>query len=79
MAKGGVTEIGVAMESQEGNDFIFTTLDAKGVIDFENSKAPLWKGYDVTWKREFIEEVEGNKNKVAKGVKGISPLVIELK
>lgn len=79
MANGGVTEIGVSMESQEGNDFIFTTLDRTGVIDFENSKAPLWKGYDVKWKREFIEEVEGNKNKAAKEVKGISPFVIELK
>jgi len=76
MAKGGVTDIGVAMESQEGNDFIFTTLDGTGIIDFENNKAPLWKGYDVKWKREFSEEVEGDESKKTKG---ISPLVIELK
>ncbi len=76
MAKGGVTEIVAALGGQEGNDFIFTTVDGTGVLDFENKKAPLWKGYYVKWKRKFAEEAEGDKNKAKKGN---SPLVIEFK
>lgn len=73
VAQGGVTELTVAMDAQEGNDFVFTTLDGKGVLAFENStrskKGPLWKGYMVKWKREYTKETK----------KGISPFVIELK
>ncbi len=83
-AKGGVTEITVDMSAQEGNVFIFTTLDETGVIELENKyfdkKAPLWKGYTVMWKREFIETEDASKgDSKAKPTQGISPFVIEIK
>jgi len=83
-AKGGVTDIAIDMSAQEGNVFLFTTLDGTGVIEFENKyfdkKAPLWKGYTVKWKREFTETEDAPKgDSKAKPTKGISPFVIEIK
>ena len=83
-AKGGVTDIAIDMSAQEGNVFLFTTLDGTGVIELENKsfnkKAPLWKGYTVKWKREFTEaEVAPKGDSKAKPTKGISPFVIEIK
>jgi len=69
-ALGGVTEINVSMDGQEGRDFIFTTADGKGVLQFENKvkdkEGKLWKGYQVKWFR-------------AMGDDKASPFVIEVK
>jgi len=70
MAKGGVTRLMVSMDGQEGRDFIFTTTDEKGVLQFENKKpngkGSLWEGYTVKWKRKLND-------------KSSSALVIEVK
>lgn len=89
MAKDGVTSIEVAMECQEDLDFIYTTENGIGVIEFENKKPgegrPLYKGYTVTWKRLYVKEDEagdGKKNAAIRSSaskKEISPFVIEIK
>jgi hypothetical protein len=82
IALGGVTEVKVDMDSQEGNHFVFTTLDGKGVIELTHKtphlKAAMWKGYQVKWMREFtgVSAKDGDKHKTPTG---ISPLVIEMK
>ena len=82
VALGGVTEVSVDMDAQEGNRFIFTTLDGSGVIALENKtpgqKAALWQGYQVRWMREFT----GAPAKVGghhRADTGIAPFVIEMK
>lgn len=57
MAKGGVLDLEVSMEAQEGRDFLFTTEGGKGALGFKN-KSPkkegkLWEGYQVSWEREL--------------------------
>lgn len=82
MALGGITEVSVDMDAQEGNRFVFTTLDGSGVIELENKtpgqKAALWQGYQVTWMREFTgaPAKDGDHDRAAAG---IAPLVIEMK
>ncbi len=70
MAKGGVRKLSVSMAGQEGNVFIFTTLDGRGILKligkYPGKKSAMWKGYQVEWSRE-----ETNRK--------ISPFVIELK
>gem|GEM_PF-6884231 len=59
-ALGGVTEIDVSMDGQEGRDFIFATADGKGVLHFENKvkdkEGRLWEGYQVKWFRAMGDE-----------------------
>jgi len=70
MAAGGVTELSVKMDAQEGKTFIFKTLKRGGVLQFENKKSKtkgkLWQGYVVRWERKM-------------GDRKTSPLVIEIK
>lgn len=70
MADGGVTEVSVSMDGQEGRDLIFTTADGKGALTFGNKveghEGRLWQGYRVIWLK-------------AMGDDQVSPLVIEVK
>jgi len=60
MAKGGVIDLTVEMDGQEGRDFNFTTVGGKDVLFFTNktpkAKGKLWEGYHVVWQREFGDE-----------------------
>ena len=73
LAADGISKLEVEMTAQEDKEFIFSTLDGKGVLQLENRKkgvkAQPWKGYYVKWYRPLKEE---------KG-KEIKPLVIEIK
>lgn len=77
LARGGVTSLEVTMDGQEGKDFLFSTLDGKGVFDFENryhgKKGALWKGYYVKWKRLY------NKDQKPQADEKTTPFVIEIK
>jgi len=60
MAKGGVTELTIDMDGQEGRDFNFTTVGGRDVLLFTNknpkAKGKLWEGYHVVWQREFGDD-----------------------
>ena len=70
MADGGVTELSVSMDGQEGRKFIFTTAGGEGVLTFGNKveghDGRLWQGYRVIWIK-------------AMGDDKAAPLVIEVK
>ena len=70
MAQGGITDLTVKMDGQEGKDFNFTTTGGRDVLLFTNkspeTKGKLWQGYHVIWQR-------------ALGDKKMSPLEIEVK
>jgi hypothetical protein len=60
IAKGGITDLTVEMNGQEGKDFNFTTVGGKDVLLFTNknpkAKGKLWEGYHVVWQREFGDD-----------------------
>ena len=60
LAKNGITKLEVEMSAQEGKEFIFTTLDGKGVFElsnrFDGRESEPWKGYYVRWYRPMNEK-----------------------
>lgn len=73
-AKGGVRELSVDMEGQEGHVLIFGTEDEKGILEIKHPRRAdegmLWQGYEVLWQRPF---------EAADSKSSIKPFVIEIK
>lgn len=71
-AKGGVRELLVDMDGQEGHKLHFATADQKGVLQIKHPRGKtgsmLWQGYEVLWMRPLEQ-----------GKDAIKPLVIEIK
>ncbi|NWK54267.1 hypothetical protein HW115_01485 [Verrucomicrobiaceae bacterium N1E253] len=70
LAKGGVKQLIVSMDGQEGRDFVFECENDSQAFEFLNKepgkKGKLWQGYTVIWKRPMGDDQT-------------SPMVIEIK